>query len=200
MRFEEEEKRARHVAMDDIAEAPTSRGMGAYLEAMKGEDGHVTDAKGRVKFNKTQGKRGRGDFDEDEDGDVPVTAGLRELEVGRKKVKKDKVAIGGEFKAKVSRADSAISLHRTRFDLVFSVARRRRRREEWRAAVRVRAARQRCWQKEQERQGSENGHHGFEKVGQDEGRVRCSGDDSVICRRICRSAAVDVPVCFGLAT
>ncbi|KAK4047072.1 pre-rRNA processing protein [Microbotryomycetes sp. JL201] len=109
MRFEED-------SSDSDAEATAastagrSRGMGAYLEAMKGEDGHVTDAKGRVKFNKTQGKRARGDVDEeDEDGDVPVTAGLKELEVAnnnkRKKQRQEKSSIGSEFKAKRAGGD-----------------------------------------------------------------------------------------------
>ena len=83
--------------------------MGDYVEAMYGEDGHTRDARGRVKFNKTQGKRGRGadDFDDADDNDaerdVPVTAGLKELEVGgkRKKQKKEVQRVGQEFKAKV---------------------------------------------------------------------------------------------------
>lgn len=78
--------------------------MGAYLEAMRGEDGHTLNAKGKARFNKTQGKRGRGDFEEDEG---IVTEGLKELDVGgsgrrdKKKVKKEVTKIGGEFKAKV---------------------------------------------------------------------------------------------------
>ena len=79
--------------------------MGAYLEAMRGEDGHTRDSKGKAKFNKSQGKRGRVDM-EDDGADVPVTEGLRELDVGGgrrvKKPKKEAVRIGGEFKAKVS--------------------------------------------------------------------------------------------------
>lgn len=76
--------------------------MGAYLEAMRGTDGHTRDAKGKAKFNKTQGKRARGDDDE---GDV--TEGLKELDVGGrrdgkvKKAKKEVIKIGAEFKAKV---------------------------------------------------------------------------------------------------
>lgn len=86
--------------------------MGAYLEAMKGEDGHSRDSKGRVKFNKTQGKRGRGDVDDD---GGEVTAGLKELDVsgGRrnKKVKKEPVRVGAEFKAKVSTSISTFLAH-----------------------------------------------------------------------------------------
>jgi len=105
---------------DDNAPGPSSRrqkgaskmdaddvdsGMGAYLEAMRGEDGHTRDSKGRIKFNKG-GKRGR--VDEQDDGeDVPVTEGLKELEVGggnkKRKTKKETVQVGQEFKAKVSR-------------------------------------------------------------------------------------------------
>ncbi|GAA5939156.1 mRNA-binding protein RRP12 [Sporobolomyces koalae] len=82
-------------------------GMGAYLEAMRGEDGHTRDAKGRIKFNKG-GKRGR--FDEADDGeDVPVTEGLKELEVAgnnkKRKTKKETVQVGGEFKAKRAGGD-----------------------------------------------------------------------------------------------
>lgn len=77
--------------------------MGAYLEAMRGEDGHTRDAKGKVRFNKTQGKRGRGGEEEDEG---LVTEGLKELEVApgrnKKKLKRETVKIGAEFKAKVS--------------------------------------------------------------------------------------------------
>ncbi|KAM0786993.1 hypothetical protein ACM66B_002411 [Microbotryomycetes sp. NB124-2] len=108
MRFEEDSSDSEVEAVD--ASAGQSRGMGAYLEAMRGADGHVTDAKGRAKFNKTQGKRARGGEDEeDEDGDVPVTAGLRELEVAsnnkRKKQRQEKTSIGGEFKAKRAGGD-----------------------------------------------------------------------------------------------
>ncbi|KAK4047187.1 pre-rRNA processing protein [Microbotryomycetes sp. JL221] len=104
IRFEEDSSDSE---VDSQAQLENSKGMGAYMEAMHGQDGHVTDAKGRVKFNKTQGKRSRGDEDADEDGDVPVTAGLKELEVTkkRKKVRQDKVAIGGEFKAKRAGGD-----------------------------------------------------------------------------------------------
>jgi len=104
---------------DDNAPGPSSRrqkgaaskmdaddvdsGMGAYLEAMRGEDGHTRDSKGRIKFNKG-GKRGR--MDEQDDGeDVPVTEGLKELEVGgnkKRKTKKETIQVGQEFKAKVS--------------------------------------------------------------------------------------------------
>ncbi|KAK4702679.1 ribosomal RNA-processing protein 12, partial [Phenoliferia sp. Uapishka_3] len=92
------------------AEAEGGEGMGAYLEAMRGEDGHTRDAKGRTRFNKTQGKRSRGD----EEGEESVVEGLKELEVtegaGRKRVKKVKresVKIGGEFKAKNAGGDVA---------------------------------------------------------------------------------------------
>lgn len=115
MRIEEDEKqdtKARPSAADnaievDDSEAAATRAgssasaMGAYLEAMRGEDGHRLDQKGRAKFNKTQGKRARGDFDDDA-GDVPVTEGLKELEVSKKKrTKRETERIGGEFKAKV---------------------------------------------------------------------------------------------------
>ncbi|GAA5920785.1 hypothetical protein JCM3775_003948 [Rhodotorula graminis] len=103
---------------DDDEGAPKSgpsrgAGMGDYVEAMHGEDGHTRDARGRVKFNKTQGKRGRGndDFDDADDNDVerdvPVTAGLKELEVGgkRKKQKKEVQRVGQEFKAKRAGGD-----------------------------------------------------------------------------------------------
>ncbi|GAA6023468.1 hypothetical protein JCM11491_000587 [Sporobolomyces phaffii] len=88
-------------------------GMGAYLEAMRGEDGHTRDSKGRIKFNKA-GKRAR--FDDaadkdDNDRDVPVTEGLKELDVAsggnnkKRKTKKDTVQVGGEFKAKRAGGD-----------------------------------------------------------------------------------------------
>ncbi|BGP02786.1 putative Ribosomal protein [Rhodotorula toruloides ATCC 204091] len=86
-------------------------GMGDYLEAMRGEDGHTRDARGRIKFNKTQGKRARGDdFDDDDpERDVPVTEGLKELDVtGKKRWKKQKKEVqqvGGEFKAKRAGGD-----------------------------------------------------------------------------------------------
>lgn len=99
--------------------------MGAYLEAMRGEDGHTRDAKGKAKFNKTQGKRARGEGGEEED--VPVTEGLRELDIEKgkrnKKQKRETVQIGGEFKAKVRfRSRSSFLLRRTRltFLLFFS--------------------------------------------------------------------------------
>lgn len=79
--------------------------MGAYVEAIDGEDGHSRDAKGRIRFNKTQGKRSRDRVDDDNDGevDVPVTEGLKELEIEKrfKKQKKETVHVGNEFKAKV---------------------------------------------------------------------------------------------------
>jgi ribosomal RNA-processing protein 12 len=86
---------------DADAAGGESPSMGAYLEAMRGEDGHTRDSKGKARFNKTQGKRGRGDVDEE---DVAVTEGLKELDVGggrRKKVKRETVRVGAEFKAKV---------------------------------------------------------------------------------------------------
>jgi ribosomal RNA-processing protein 12 len=75
--------------------------MGEYLEAMHGEDGHTRTANGAIKFNKTQGKRARGN--DDDEGDFSVTEGLKELEVAgkRKKAKKETVRVGAEFKAKV---------------------------------------------------------------------------------------------------
>ncbi|GAA6042495.1 hypothetical protein JCM8097_003058 [Rhodosporidiobolus ruineniae] len=111
-RFRFEEDKNGSDGDNDAAMAGPSggAGMGAYLEAMRGEDGHTRDAKGRVKFNKTQGKRARGgeEFDlDDEMADVPITAGLKELEVKRskKKAKKETVQIGGEFKAKRAGGD-----------------------------------------------------------------------------------------------
>ncbi|GAA5869257.1 hypothetical protein JCM3774_004186 [Rhodotorula dairenensis] len=98
---------------DDSAAGPragSSRGMGAYVEAMEGEDGHSRDAKGRIRFNKTQGKRSR-DRDDDDggngEGDVPVTEGLKELEIKKrfKKQKKETVHVGNEFKAKRAGGD-----------------------------------------------------------------------------------------------
>ncbi|GAA5994053.1 hypothetical protein JCM5350_004661 [Sporobolomyces pararoseus] len=93
--------RQRKTDADDV-----DSGMGAYLEAMRGEDGHTRDSKGRIKFNKG-GKRSR--MDEVDDGeDVPVTEGLKELEVGgskKRKTKKETVQVGGEFKAKRAGGD-----------------------------------------------------------------------------------------------
>jgi ribosomal RNA-processing protein 12 len=73
--------------------------MGAYLEAMRGDDGHTRDAKGKARFNKSQGKRGRGEDEEEvqESLDPLRNTGRRE-----KKAKKETVKIGAEFKAKVS--------------------------------------------------------------------------------------------------
>ncbi|GAA5995678.1 mRNA-binding protein RRP12 [Rhodotorula paludigena] len=100
---------------DGPAAAPAragGAGMGDYIEAMHGEDGHTRDAKGKIRFNKSQGKRGRGNDDDfdlegDVDRDVPVTAGLKELEVSRKKKKQRKEVerIGGDFKAKRAGGD-----------------------------------------------------------------------------------------------
>ena len=91
--------------------------MGAYVEAMAGEDGHSRDAKGRIRFNKTQGKRSRDRVDDDNDGevDVPVTEGLKELEIKKrfKKQKKETVHVGNEFKAKVRFATSLWRLFAT---------------------------------------------------------------------------------------
>ncbi|KAM0750200.1 NUC173-domain-containing protein [Meredithblackwellia eburnea MCA 4105] len=91
----------------DAGGAEGESGMGAYIEAIRGEDGHTRDAKGKAKFNKTQGKRARRDDDEAEESFVE---GLKELDVGagkkrNKKVKKDTVKIGGEFKAKHAGGD-----------------------------------------------------------------------------------------------
>ncbi|GAA5992112.1 hypothetical protein JCM10908_001772 [Rhodotorula pacifica] len=87
----------------------SNAGMGAYVEAMAGEDGHSRDAKGRIRFNKTQGKRSRDHRDDDNDGevDVPVTEGLKELEIKKrfKKQKKETVHVGNEFKAKRAGGD-----------------------------------------------------------------------------------------------
>lgn len=98
MHISEDVPKSKSKATEEDEDSP----MGAYLEAMRGEDGHSRNAKGNVRFNKTQGKRHRGDVDDD-NGDV--TAGLIELDVGggkKKKMKKESVKIGAEFKAKVS--------------------------------------------------------------------------------------------------
>ncbi|GAA5863175.1 hypothetical protein JCM8547_002822 [Rhodosporidiobolus lusitaniae] len=111
MRFEEEgASDDDDVVLRGTESSVGPSGMGAYIEAMNGEDGHTRDARGRVKFNKTQGKRGRGaeEFDDDNDveRDVPVTAGLKELEIRKKKkAKKETVPIGQEFKAKRAGGD-----------------------------------------------------------------------------------------------
>lgn len=76
------------------------------MEAIRGEDGHTRDAKGKTKFNK---KRGRGGDEEE------VTEGIKELDVGgggerRKKKKKEAPEkIGKEFKAKVRIAFRPVS-------------------------------------------------------------------------------------------
>ena len=132
-------------------------GMGAYLEAMRGEDGHTRNAKGKTIFNKTQGKRARGD-DEFEEA---VVEGIKELDVGegkkrQKKVKRESVKIGAEFKAKVRPFCHALSL-RPFTDTVI-VERRWRRREERHEPVRVRAAPERRGQ-EQELARPQDGHH-----------------------------------------
>lgn len=88
----------------NAAAAGSSRaGMGDYVEAMAGEDGHTRDAKGRIRFNKTQGKRSRDREEDDGEADVPVTEGLKELDIKKrfKKQKKETVHVGNEFKAKV---------------------------------------------------------------------------------------------------
>ncbi|KAI5475813.1 ribosomal rna-processing protein 12 [Pseudohyphozyma bogoriensis] len=105
--FKTDETGRMKIAEDESDEdvGTTAEAMGAYLEAMRGEDGHTRDAKGRAKFNKTQGKRSRADEDEE---DVPVTEGLKELEVSgkrNKKFKKDSVRVGGDFKAKNAGGD-----------------------------------------------------------------------------------------------
>jgi len=156
--------------------------MGAYLEAMRGEDGHTRDAKGKAKFNKTQGKRARGEGGEEED--VPVTEGLRELDIEKgkrnKKQKRETVQIGGEFKAKVRcRSLSLVPFLLRRARLTFfpslppfrpTIARRRRRQEEgWYGSLRLRSPLQRCGQ--EERQGSQDWHHWLEEAGQGEERV-----------------------------
>ncbi|SCZ95695.1 BZ3500_MvSof-1268-A1-R1_Chr8-1g09735 [Microbotryum saponariae] len=111
MRFDEEgekevggEVRMRDQEAEVGGEASSS--MGAYLEAMRGEDGHTLDAKGKAKFNKTQGKRARsGEFDDD---DVHMDDGT---EVGAKRKKKggpssrETVRVGHEFKAKRAGGD-----------------------------------------------------------------------------------------------
>ncbi|BGP19456.1 hypothetical protein JCM10213_006276 [Rhodosporidiobolus nylandii] len=108
-RFEEERATSDGEGDASMAGGASTGGMGAYMEAIRGEDGHTRDARGRVKFNKTQGKRSRGDdFDDnDPENDVPVTEGLKELEIKRskKKAKKEVVPIGQEFKAKRAGGD-----------------------------------------------------------------------------------------------
>ena len=142
---------------------PSRGGMGAYVEAMEGEDGHSRDAKGRIRFNKTQGKRSRDRVDDDNDGevDVPVTEGLKELEIKKrfKKQKKETVHVGNEFKAKVG-----VGFRRIPETLPLTLKRNRRaarwrRRQEGRyAAVRVRAA-PASRRQEIEPKGTETRHH-----------------------------------------
>lgn len=75
--------------------------MGAYLEAMRGEDGHSRDAKGKARFNKTQGKRGRDDGEEMEVEEKVGPSGGAAGGRREKKARKEVVKIGAEFKAKV---------------------------------------------------------------------------------------------------
>ena len=81
----------------------------AFVDAFTNKDGHRLDAKGRARFNKTQGKRGRGDDDDDDDDDV--VNDLSELNVGGGKRKKQRTAraepqrLGAEFKAKRAGGD-----------------------------------------------------------------------------------------------
>ncbi|KDE02759.1 hypothetical protein MVLG_06705 [Microbotryum lychnidis-dioicae p1A1 Lamole] len=111
MRFDEDGERQEggEVRMRDQEAAggvEASSSMGAYLEAMRGEDGHTLDAKGKAKFNKTQGKRARsGEFDDD---DVQMDDGTN---AGAKRKKKggpssrETVRVGQEFKAKRAGGD-----------------------------------------------------------------------------------------------
>lgn len=148
--------------MDDGAEGPSD--MGAYLEAMRGEDGHTRDAKGKARFNKTQGKRARGD-DEFGEGDLPVTAGLKELDVAgggrKKKVKRETVRIGAEFKAKV-RISLDLAQH-----LTVPTASRWRCQERRRRAVRVHPAPERRGQTKGG-QRAEARHHGAQEEGREQ--------------------------------
>ncbi|KAL8279515.1 hypothetical protein RQP46_008077 [Phenoliferia psychrophenolica] len=110
MQIDDEEALARSASTNANQEG--GDGMGAYLEAMRGEDGHTRDAKGKTRFNKTQGKRARGD---DEDEFEEIKEGLKSLEVAgegagkkrQKKVKRESVKIGAEFKAKNAGGDVA---------------------------------------------------------------------------------------------
>lgn len=163
-------------------------GMGDYLEAMRGEDGHTRDARGRIKFNKTQGKRARGDdFDDDDpERDVPVTEGLKELDVtGKKRWKKQKKEVqqvGGEFKAKVRYCGALPRLFPSSMFLT-SAARRRRRQEERHAAIRFRPA-PASRRQEVEPEGRAQGrHHRSQALGGQEVRwVECGP-----CTRRCSS-------------
>lgn len=77
--------------------------MGAYLEAMRGDDGHTRDSKGKARFNKSQGKRGRGEDDEGGmEGVEEPSESLKNTGRREKKPKRETVKIGAEFKAKVS--------------------------------------------------------------------------------------------------
>lgn len=142
--------------------------MGAYLEAMRGEDGHTRDAKGRVRFNKTQGKRAAGNMEEDE---TAVTEGIKELEVGGrrpKKVKRETVKIGAEFKAKVSAVVLVLcGLLALTDEGIDSIERGRRCQEEWNGTVRLPAALGGGWEiKGWIEPGSQDGHYREEEEGQ----------------------------------
>ena len=71
----------------------------AYLEAIKGADGHYRDARGRTKFN----KRGRDAIDDDGDDGADVTAAAGGSKAKRRR--QDKVQLGAEFKAKRAGGD-----------------------------------------------------------------------------------------------
>ncbi|SCV66891.1 BQ2448_5537 [Microbotryum intermedium] len=114
MRFDDEgekegdgEVRIRDQEREMMGAASTSLSMGAYLEAMRGEDGHTLDAKGKAKFNKTQGKRARsGEFDDDDD-DVQMddaTGAKRKKKQGSSS-SRETVRVGQEFKAKRAGGD-----------------------------------------------------------------------------------------------
>ena len=88
---------------EDMDEPATAGGgsTSAYLEAIKGADGHYRDARGRTKFN----KRGRDAIDDDDDDGADVTGGSTAGAAKAKRRKQDKVQLGAEFKAKRAGGD-----------------------------------------------------------------------------------------------
>ena len=84
---------------EEVAEPAAAGGStSAYMEAIKGADGHYRDARGKTRFN----KRGRDAIDDDDDGaDVTGKAAAPTT----KRRKQDKVQLGAEFKAKRAGGD-----------------------------------------------------------------------------------------------
>ncbi|GAA93902.1 uncharacterized protein L969DRAFT_57619 [Mixia osmundae IAM 14324] len=84
----------------------TTDSVGAYIEALRGEDSHRHDAKGRVKFNK---KRHIDDVEDPGEGGVElVKQQLRDLGMDAKQKKARKIVptkLGSEFKAKRAGGD-----------------------------------------------------------------------------------------------